>query len=107
MKGAGTARATEVHDDDPRTSRGEKRMRLKRKRRITVRCSRSELREWKKLAHDQGVSLARLIVDLLELESFKNESDEEVQRERPIKPMHGNERLFFKPYEKQMREGKQ
>jgi hypothetical protein len=72
---------------------------------VYVRCTRSELREWKKLAREQGVSLARLIVDLLELESVKNEPADKVQRERPVKPMHGNERLFFKPYEKQMREG--
>jgi hypothetical protein len=81
-------------------------MKLKRKRRITVRCSRSELREWKKLAQEQGVSLSRLIVDLLELETIKNEPDEKLPRERPVRPMHGNERLFFRPYEKQMRHGK-
>ena len=79
-------------------------MKLKRKRRITVRCSRSELREWKQLADEQGVSLSRLIVDLLELETIKTEPEERVQRERPVRPMHGNERLFFKPYEKQMRQ---
>ena len=75
-------------------------MKLKRKQRITVRCSRSELREWKKLAQEQGVSLSRLIIDLLELQI---EPDETVQR-APVRPMHGNERLFFKPYEKQMRQ---
>lgn len=66
--------------------------------RITVRCSRSELRKWKKLAHERGGSLEKLIVDLLELET------EQFQRGRPIRPMRGNERLFFKPYEKQMRQ---
>jgi hypothetical protein len=77
-------------------------MKLKRKRRITVRCSHSELREWKKLADEQGVSLSRLILDLLELETIKTEPDERVQRGCSVKPMCGNERLFFRPYEKQM-----
>jgi hypothetical protein len=79
-------------------------MKLKRKRRLTVRCSRSELSEWRKLAYEQGVSLSRLIVDLLELETIKTEPDERVQRERPVRPMRENERLFFRPYEKQMRQ---
>ena len=79
-------------------------MKLKRKRRITVRCSRSELREWKQLADEQGVSLSRLIIDLLELEAIKTDPDERVERQCPVRPMHGNERLFFKPYEKQMRQ---
>ena len=79
-------------------------MKLKRKRRITVRCSRSELHEWKKLAFEQGVSLSRLIVDSLELETIKLSPDERAQRECPVKPMNGNERLFFRPYEKQMRQ---
>jgi hypothetical protein len=74
-------------------------MKLKRKRRIYVRCSSSELREWKKLADEQGVSLPRLILDLLELEA-----DEKLPRERAVKPMRENERLFFRPYEKQMRQ---
>jgi len=81
-------------------------MKLKRKQRIIVRCSHSELREWRQLAQEQGVSLSRLIVDLLELETIRLGLDERVQRECPVRPMHGNERLFFRPYEKQMREGK-
>jgi len=82
-------------------------MKLKRKRRIYVRCSSSELREWKKLADEQGVSLSRLILDLLELETIKTEPpDERVERKCSVKPMCGNERLFFRPYEKQMRHGK-
>lgn len=76
------------------------------KRFVYVRCSKSEKREWQRLAEEEGLSLAGLIHSLL-----ASAADEEIPNPSEFKQarkansrMCANEKLFFNPYEKQMRE---
>lgn len=67
----------------------------RRRRFIYVTCSKAEKREWQQLANEEGLSLAAWLRSLLACCA----DDAGITRKR----MCANEKLFFKPYEKQMR----
>ena len=82
---------------------------MKRQRRhkrvIYTSCSAAEKREWKRLADEEGLSLAGLIRSQLMRfreaveDAKRGDSEQKIRKPR----MCANEKLFFKPYEKQLR----